>query len=211
MSSELGTADRTDAEVFADLTAVVRTWTDGASRPAEHVPQHLGAYVEERLNEDAEDVWERDVVERPALPSAADIVVNGAIGIVVVREFGPTRPQALKGRLGGYTEQYEFLLFYVHELSPRDASRWRTTQERVLSGRTDVRDLEVVTRERPEARQSGTRSASQWRSPAVFIAAAWVVFLVALAVSPVATELEYAVAFAGLVWIVVVGAVALTD
>lgn len=142
---------RTGREVFRATTHAVEAWAGQETVPSSCVPVHVGAHVESSLNDVVEDVWEREVVERPSDTTAADIVVNGTVGVVVVTDF-PADCLAVAGQyLDDYVAQYRYLVVYAHELSEREATRLRTAEQRYLDAELDLRGFEVVSRASPSS------------------------------------------------------------
>lgn len=80
---------------FAAVLELVQSWEPVSVSTATKAG-HLCSYLEQGLNDDDSSVWERDIVEKRRGSMAADLVVNGEIGIKLVgktRSAGGRRPE----------------------------------------------------------------------------------------------------------------------
>ena len=131
------------AESRATFDAVV----DGVAawQPDETATRGLCEYLDRRLNEGVENIWEREVVEREPGSSGAEVVVNGEIAVVFAEAVGPTTVSELRQSLSALARRYSYLVVYWRD--PERADRgYRWSVERSISARrVGTRGLTFVT------------------------------------------------------------------
>lgn len=130
-----GDADRT----YETVQMAVERWrkrTDHST--VRKVPQALKRTIERELNDDTETEWERDVVETTSGQSTCDIIVNGAIGVEIVRDLNTNTTSEFRQRLRVLSQQYTHLLLFAYRLPREDIDQWR-----MLAKRLQPRDVGV--------------------------------------------------------------------
>lgn len=116
-----------------------------AWQPDETATRGLCEYLDRRLNEGVENIWEREVVEREPGSSEAEVVVNGEIAVVFAEAVGPTTVSELRQSLSALARRYSYLVVYWRD--PERADRgYRWSVERSISARrVGARGLTFVT------------------------------------------------------------------
>jgi hypothetical protein len=136
-----GDADRT----FEAVVRAVQTWRDwNADVTVRRVPYAIKRALDEELNADAESVWERNVVELPSGKNTCDVVVNGAIGVVVIRSLSYNTITEFRQRLRVLSQQYTHLLLFAYRLPRKDNDQWRVIAQRLLASDVDVERIVTV-------------------------------------------------------------------
>ena len=131
------------AEARATFDAVV----DGveAWQPDETAARWLREYLDRRLNDGVETVWEREIVEREPGSSEAEVVVNGEIAVVFAETVGPTTVSELRQSLSALARRYSYLVVYWRN-PDRGGRGYRWSVERSISARRiGTRGLVFVT------------------------------------------------------------------
>ncbi len=131
------------AEARATFDAVV----DGveAWQPDETAARRLREYLDRRLNDGVETVWEREIVEREPGSSEAEVVVNGEIAVVFAETVGPTTVSELRQSLSALARRYSYLVVYWRN-PDRGGRGYRWSVERSISARRiGTRGLVFVT------------------------------------------------------------------
>lgn len=119
-------------ESRATFDAVV----DGVAawQPDETATRGLCEYLDRRLNEGVENIWEREVVEREPGSSEAEVVVNGEIAVVLGDTVGPTTVSELRQSLSALARRYSYLVVYWRDPEREDRG-YRWSVERSISAR----------------------------------------------------------------------------
>lgn len=131
------------AESRATFDAVV----DGVAawQPDETATRGLCEYLDRRLNEGVENIWEREVVEREPGSSDAEVVVNGEIAVVFAETVGPTTVSELRQSLSALARRYSYLVVYWQDPDEEDRGyRW-SVERSISAGRVGTRGLTFVT------------------------------------------------------------------
>lgn len=136
-----GDADRT----FETVLSTVEGWRDrNADATVRRVPHALKRTLDRELNADAESAWERDVVEIPSGQSTCDVVVNGAIGVEIVRGLNTNTTSEFRQRLRVLSQQYTHLLLFAYRLPREDIDQWRMLVKRLQPRDVDVERVGTV-------------------------------------------------------------------
>lgn len=109
---------------------------------------HLRSHLERGLNDDDTSVWERDIVERRQGSMAADLVVNGEIGIKLVAKTGSAGHRDLISILRLLSERYNYLAIYWLDPSPAGTDSRRNLERRASAHRSELEALRFVERSR---------------------------------------------------------------
>jgi hypothetical protein len=136
------------AETFSNVVSGLSEWDpDEGGSHAE--TRRVRAFLEATLNEDSESPWERDIVERRRGSAAADLSVNGEIGVALVDDVGPSTAADLRVALPLLAERYNFIVVYWLDASSAGADYRRSVERGVSTDRLDVTGLRFVTARRP--------------------------------------------------------------
>lgn len=146
MSASDADGDREAADPAATFDAVVAhldAWEpgEGSNRTA---AQRLQSFLDRRLNAGSDSVWDRDVVERRRGSAAADITVNGEIGVTLVDEVRPKTVADVRVALSLLAEQYNFVAVYWLDATPETADYRRSVERGASAGRLGVDGLRFV-------------------------------------------------------------------
>ncbi len=130
-------------ETFAAVLDRLGSWEPGSEHAAT-TAGHLRTYLKRQLNGDQSSVWERDIVERRRGSMAADVVVNGEIGIKLVGKTGSPGPGDLSVTLLLLSERYNYLAIYWLDASPAGADHRRSLERRISAHQSDIKGLQFV-------------------------------------------------------------------
>lgn len=145
-SGGAGAALDPDAK-FTTVVSCLEEWQHGGENQFA-APQRLRQYLDARLNADSESPWERDVVERRRGSQAADVVVNGEIGVKLVQSVRPSMVTDLRVALDLLGDQYNYVAVYWVEATASTADRRRTIERKTAASRFGLREVAFVTAER---------------------------------------------------------------
>jgi hypothetical protein len=153
----------TDSEAkFEEVVEHLRAWTpEGTSSRA--APQRLQLYLEEQLNGDASSVWDQDIVERRRGSAEANLVINGEIGVKLVRSIGPTTVKSVRVTLGLLAERYNYVGIYWLDATSDTVDYRRSVERRASTTGLGLHGLAFVTDRRPAVRLDAT----QWAAPSL--------------------------------------------
>lgn len=158
-------------ETFEAVVGHLRAWEPGAAGNR-RAPQRLQAFLEARLNAGADTVWERDVVERQRGSVAADLAVNGEIGVKLVEEVGPSRASEVGVAVDLLGDRYNYVAVYWLDATPATADSRRSVERSVSAARVGVDGLAFVTAPGATAGTVETGGRPGLRGPVVATAAA---------------------------------------
>ncbi len=130
---------------FVAVLDLVQSWEPVPVSTATKVG-HLCSYLEQGLNDDDSPVWERDIVEKRRGSMAADLVVNGEIGLKLVGKTRSAGGDDLSVTLRLLSERYNYLVVYWLDASPAGADYRRNLERRISAHRSDVKALRFVER-----------------------------------------------------------------
>lgn len=131
------------AECFERVVDVVDRWTVASFGHGPLTDQARVA-LDRALNRDNVSPWDRDIVERGYAMGDVDLVVNGNIGIVVVRQFSQGGATNLGRDIVGYAAAYDYLLVYLHGIARKHADRWRVVERHHVATRHGFEAIEFV-------------------------------------------------------------------
>lgn len=128
---------------FATFEAVadhVDTW-----RPERATGRGLREYLNARLNEGVENVWERDVVEGEPGSSRVEVVVNGEIAVAFAEPVGPSTVPELRRSLSALADRYNYLVVYWRDPNEEHRGYRRSVERSTSARRLGTRGLRFVT------------------------------------------------------------------
>jgi hypothetical protein len=122
-------SDERSREAYERTVAAIDAWTVDSFG---HGPltEQARAALDRALNADADSPWNRDIVERGYATGDVDLVVNGNIGVVLVRQFTQGEATNVGRDLLSHANVYDYLVVYLHGIPRRHADRWRLLENR---------------------------------------------------------------------------------
>ncbi|MFQ3293516.1 MAG: hypothetical protein ACI8VE_000579 [Natrialbaceae archaeon] len=136
-----GEADQT----FETILKAIEGWRNRTDQTTvRQVSQALKRTLERELNGDAETEWEKDVIETPHGQSTSDIVINGAIGVGIVRDLNTNTASEFRQRLRGLCQQYTHLLLFAYQLPSEDIDQWRMLAKGLQASNVGVERVATV-------------------------------------------------------------------
>lgn len=149
-------------ETFQRVAASLREWepSSGAAGGARAVCARLEA----DLNADAETPWERAVVERTRGSLVGDVVVDGAVGIVLL---DAAHVPSVVARLGVLADHFEYLVVYWWATDATDEDARRTVERHYSADELGLSGLAYVSRPMSSSTSDGGRSLA---GPAILVA-----------------------------------------
>jgi hypothetical protein len=142
MSDDRSVADA-PAKTFTTVIEELRAW-EPAGRRSIAASERVRGYLDNRLNDPDESPWERDVVERRRGSTAADLSVNGEIGVMLVSRVGPVAAGELRVAIQLLAERYNYVVVYWLDGSPAGVDGRRSVKRSVSAARLDLDELEFV-------------------------------------------------------------------
>ena len=135
---------------FLAVVAALGAWEPAGSGTGT-ASRRVRSFLEARLNDGTDSPWERDVVERRRGSAAADLAVNGEIGVTLVDDVGPATAADLRVALPLLAERYNFVVVYWLDASAAAADYRRSVERGASADRLGVDDLRFVTAPEPTA------------------------------------------------------------
>lgn len=128
-------------ETFERVATSLREWkpSSGAAGGARAVCARL----ESDLNADAETPWERAVVERTRGSLVGDVVVDGAVGVVLL---DAAHVPSVAARLGVLADHFEYLVVYWWATDAADEDARRTVERHYSADELGLSGLAYVSR-----------------------------------------------------------------
>jgi hypothetical protein len=133
-------ADTGPAATFEAVVDHLDAW-----RPDRATARTLRAYLDTRLNDGVETVWEREIVECDPGSTGADVTVNGEIAVTFVETVGPNTVPELRRSLSSLAERYNFLVVYWHDPDPDGRGYRRSVEQSTSARRLGTDGLAFVT------------------------------------------------------------------
>jgi hypothetical protein len=143
---------------FEAVVEELRAWEPGGSGNLAESGR-ARAFLDARLNEGTGSPWERDVVERRRGSTAADLSVNGEIGVVLVDDAGPATAADLRVALALLGERYNFVVVYWLDASPAGADYRRSVERGASAEQLHLAGLRFVTAPVPTRPGDGSHGA----------------------------------------------------
>ncbi|MFC7175894.1 hypothetical protein [Halosegnis marinus] len=140
-------------ETFERVVASLRAWepSPGTTGGARAVRARLDA----DLNADAGTPWERAVVERTRGSLVGDVVVDGAVGVVLL---DAAHVPSVTARLGVLADHFEYLVVYWWATDPAGADARRTVERYHSANELGLSGLAYVSRPAPASATTEGRS-----------------------------------------------------
>jgi hypothetical protein len=141
----MGASESTDRDqTFEDVVAAIADW-EGPEVGNADATRQLQAHLETSLNQPDQSVWDRDIVERGQGSVAADLLVNGEVGLRLVDSTQSTSVSDLRVALALLADRYNYLIVCWLD-ADRASSDYRRSVERASSAtRLGVERLQFVT------------------------------------------------------------------
>lgn len=130
----------TPLETFEAVAGGVDAW-----RPERATGWGLQEHLDSLLNEGAEDVWERDIVEREPGSSHAEVVVNGEIVVTFAEAVGPSTVPDLRRSLSTLADRYNYIIVYWRDPDEEHRGYRRSVERSTSARRVGTRGLRFVT------------------------------------------------------------------
>lgn len=155
--AEKPSLDDSPRATFEAVVDLLEHWeTTGIDN--QRVPNQLQQFLEQELNDETDSLLDRDIVECHSGSNAAEVSVNGEIGIKLVGEVRQSTVDQMTLTLSLLSDWHNFVVVYWLEPSA-ETSDYRRTIERTTS-RTDLdlKDLRFVTGGHTDAERTGDSS-----------------------------------------------------
>ena len=131
MDPKTPATDDSPRATFESITNLLERWeTAGIDNQSGRA--HLQQFLDDELNDETDSILDRDIVERHSGSNAADLSVNGEIGIKLVGEVRRSTVDQLNNTLSLLSDLYRFVAVYW--LAPSsETDDYRRTVERTAS------------------------------------------------------------------------------
>lgn len=186
-----GTAD--DERKLREVVSLLREWRPGDGSSSRDRGYRLADHLDAGLNGTATSQWDQDIIEQWQGNYAADVSVNGEIGIAIVGDARVASARSIKTRLDVLGERYNYVVVFWWDDTSEHADVRRTVKRNVTAKRLGLDGLAFCnssrTRERDGRRSTGL-GISAASTTKLSVVAALLVAAVAAAARP---ELQAAV------------------
>ena len=142
-SLERGRATDVSEDTFERVVETVDGWTSDTFGYGS-VTRGAQRALDRALNAGTASPWERDIVERGYACGDLDLVVNGTIGVVVVRQFTQGEATNFNWSIRSHARAYDYLVVYLHGIPRRHSDRWRHVAHKQTARRLGVEAIEFV-------------------------------------------------------------------
>lgn len=134
------------AETFATVVETLEGWEPGSEAGEGTVGHRLRRRLVSHLNPPGTNPWEAHIVEHNRSSHAADVVVDGEIGVAIVHEVRTGTLDAVRTRLALLADQHTYLAVYWWDALPQSADSRRLIERRYSARRLGLNGLEYVSR-----------------------------------------------------------------
>lgn len=127
-------SERDPDETFRIATEIVEKWLSRSHDTHTRASDSLSRIIDDELNGGDVSPWDRDVIETRSGQDCCDVVINGAIGIKVVRGMTFDSISAFTQKLHILATQHTHLILVGYRLPRENIDSWRITATRVEPG-----------------------------------------------------------------------------
>lgn len=155
--AERPSLDDSPRATFEAVVDLLERWeTTGGDNQS--TPNQLQQFLEQELNDETDSILDRDIVERHSGSNAADLSVNGEIGIKIVGEVRRSTVDQMNNTLSLLSGLYRFVAVYWLAPSAETSDYRRTIERMALRNDLGLKGLRFVTGEYTDAERTADSS-----------------------------------------------------